>query len=438
MLPLKRGVILLATFLSLFGCSAELNRFGVVLTAPERVELTAGTIVRASEVSDVNGLVTVVPLDGEREYGLKPGYVKRFDSMEEARAYAEEYRPYRTRSSRSLVQALRVRSQPNTASEDLYRLRKGERVKLVSRLSRRTNIDGLVGHWYEVVTPDGQLGFAFGPLLELGGESPVGSRSANAELDDRVDLFLDTVWRPAYMQEMLAKGRLDLTRFDAAIGLFPEPARDRVVLNTAKSRIVFEPLSEKPIGDNTVVFADGDLQVHFDEAPEDIVIRYEHAGVAVRERYVDLDVELEEVIEAERARREKTYQAILERGREYKSEHYGVLVLRAGQRVLWKEREAVVPRLIPQSAPQEAMVRFNRYLAPKLQSEYDGAWTFLFNMPSRDHSVVFLYELEQGGIRLSHVTSEYQSGTRIDRRPLSPLVMFFERVSDRPEQTEAR
>ncbi len=438
---MKQTATLFAACLLLMGCAAEFDRYGVVLTAPERVELGAGTLVRASEVSDVTGLVTVVPLDREREYALKPGYVKCFDSEADARLYLEQYDPYRTRYGRASVQALRVRAEPHIESEDLYRLRKDERVKLVSRLSRRTNVGGQIGHWYEVVTSDGQQGFVFGPLLNLEGAEAGTAFDPEDDPVESIDSFLATVWRPAYMREMLASGRLDLTRFDPHIGLFPEPDRGRVVLNTAKSRLVFEPLDVQPIGDNTVELAGGDLQIHFTGDPRVIVVRYEHAGVAVRERYVDLEVEIEEVIEKERERRERIYQSIMDYGMEFESRHYGRLTFQEGGRVRWTNRDAVVPQLIPQSAPDVAIARFNRYLAPRLRDTFDGSLTLLFAMPSRDRSIVFLYELESGGLRLTHVPTDDMSGVVIERRPRSPLAMFFETVregTDEPGTVSAR
>ncbi|MFP4613319.1 MAG: hypothetical protein ACLFM5_08020 [Spirochaetaceae bacterium] len=244
--------------------------------------------------------------------------------------------------------------------------------------------------------------------------------------DPRLERLLESPWRPSYVKNTITGGRIELSRVDPRIGLFPQPSEDRILIDTGTEQLVFSPLEPRRLDENTYRFA-GNLLIRF-TAPDSIVVRYSHAGVSVQERFVQLSAELEDIMEEERERREQLFRSILRHGPRFESTHYGALRFRDGNRLEWSGRDALVPRVIPASAPREAQVRFNRHLSEELQERYDGAFSLVFDMPARDRELVFLYRLLSAGIRLTWVPPDRVNGTVVTEPTRDPLVMFFGRV----------
>jgi hypothetical protein len=237
------------------------------------------------------------------------------------------------------------------------------------------------------------------------------------------------------MREMVKSGRIDLRRFDPHIGLFPKPEQDRVVLDTGKSRKSFTAENPVSLGRGVYSFAEGDLLVRF-RSGEAIVVRYEHAGTAVRERYVRLGVDMERVIERERERRLERYEALRNHGTRFRSEHYGVLHFRSDQKVDWRKRGNVEPHIIPTDADRLARMRFDVFLGKRLDEDYAGGFTLLFDVGDTNREVAFLYRHIGGGLQLTHIPVRTVRDDIVQSIPSSPTVMHFRAVPQRARAAE--
>lgn len=424
-------LLTLSSSLVVGACDTAPESYGVVLWSRDSTLPPTGSIVAAGEVSEVSGLLPVSPLEEESEMFVEPGLVKRFDTLGKAKSFSERYDAYLDAFATAEVQALRVRAEPTTESEDLYRLRRGERVKLVGRVGKRQRINGATGHWQEVITSSGIRGYTFGPFLRLpttaGDGDPAQQRSPAGDWRER--LFSHR-WRPAYMREMVRLERIDLRKFDPSIGLFPEKSSGTLLLNTGKSRLTFDAADSQPIGNDTYLFDGGQLQIRFLENG-DLLVRYIHNGNAIQERYVLLEVEMEKAIDAERQRRAQLYDSILSHGQRYHSSAYGSLFFKESeQRVAWSDREILVPEAIPKIASETAQVRFDVFVSESIADRYDGALSLLFDMGSRQHELNVLYELLPSGMRWTLVSEESARDSVVQEAPRSSLVMFFSRVEN--------
>jgi hypothetical protein len=418
----------------LASCGQPPQEYGVVLWGGSRLPLEPATLVRVESSNEVTETVTLEPLsekpgESTRQFDARPGYVRRFDALESARRFANRYESFADTFAEARVSGLHVRKEAGTEGEVVYRLHRGERVKVVRRVGERVTIEGRSGHWYEVVTRSGYRGFSFGPFLRFPQNYiPVAAQRGDAgQGATSLEELFNHVWRPAYMREMVKSGRIDLRRFDPHIGLFPRSEEDRVVLDTGKSRKSFAAENPVSLGRGVYSFDDGDLLVRFRSGGE-IVARYEHAGTAVRERYVRLGVDMERVIEQERERRLERYKALRNHGHRFRSEHYGVLDFRSDQKVDWRKRDNVEPHIIPTDAERLARLRFDVFLGKRLDGDYDGGFTLLFDVGDTNREVAFLYRFLDGGLQLTHIPVRTVRDDIAQNVPSSPTVMYFQAV----------
>lgn len=419
-----RYTFMLLACLAAVACGKRDVTYGVVLWNPGRLPFDGGTIVRYEAPPVESRRITVHDLDGGKSGTLPQGLIKSFPSLQQAKQFRDRTENYRDMLARATVQAVRIRKKPSADAEVVYRLRDSEQVKVVQQAGAAVTLGGRRGHWYEVVTRSGTAGFAFGPLLRFPNEAAdsMPGQSLSSEAVTTIEEFLSTTWRPAYMQHMLAAERINLKRFDPNIGLFPE--EERILLNTGKSRIEFPGSRPERIGDSTYLFAGGDLQVKL-EADNEVIIRYERHGTSVRERYVKLGVDMRQIIEEERRRRERVYRSLREIGTLYRSEHYGTLELLPDRTARWTERERLEPQPLPADAEAEARVRMNVFLGQAMSRRYDGALTLLFDLGPRNKELAFAYELSDAGLRLTLVPVEHVRDDVIQSLPGSPTVMYF-------------
>jgi hypothetical protein len=67
------------------------------------------------------------------------------------------------------IQALPVREFMATdpSSSIVYRLREGERVKIIGRTPETVEVGGLNDYWFEILTENGTRGYVFGYRLDV-------------------------------------------------------------------------------------------------------------------------------------------------------------------------------------------------------------------------------------------------------------------------------
>jgi hypothetical protein len=417
-----------ALFLS--GCAGDSTNYGVLLWNARDYPFDAGTVVRYQPPPVASQVLTVTAVESEARASVERGFIKVFETVEEAKEFRNRYRNFRDMFAVPGTARVSVRAEPSSESELRTTVSSEERLKVVQRVGTEEEINGQSGHWYEVVSPDGTAGYAFSAALEFPHrQESTAVETSGPGTSPSLTEFYESTWRPAYMAEMVQADRVNLRRFDPNIGLFP--SRDRITIDTGKTRLHFPADDPQPIGNEVYSFSDGDLQVSFEPGTE-VVVRYVHRGTAVRERYVQLGVDMERIIEEERQRRKRMYRSLLEVGRTFRSEHYGALFFREDRRVRWTDRDVLVPRLIPSDAGEVARARLNVFLGENLSERYTGAMTLSFDLAERDTELAFLYRLLDNGIQLTVVPVEHVRDDVIQSIPSSPTIMYFEHTRERP------
>lgn len=417
-------VIVISVFVSLLvSCGGGSQGSGVVLWPPEGSSLEYGMVVTISDSSDTDNTYTVSPPeDGERET-LPQWRVEVFGSEERAREFAAEFETNAETFASAERQALPVREDADRTSNIVYRLRLGEEAKVISRSAQPSDEAGFVDYWYEVLTRDGSRGWVFGYYLSGIEGSGAGGEEDSPVDDPLLSRFLSTTWRPVYFSRMLDSGRIDLERFRADYGLFPEPEENRIRLNLEDQSSTFE-YEGWSRGRSREFVARGAQFSVIVRSEESISIQYSIDGEGYNVAMQSIERDIAEVRREEQERREERYASLRSRGDRLVSNAYGNILLRDDGAFQWAQYSRLVPSVISASAGASGYIRFDHFLSESLGADYEGALSFRF-VGARDEPVVFLYQFVSGGLRLAHVPSDNIRDKVVLRESLSPVIIFF-------------
>ncbi len=417
-------VIVISVFVSILSaCGGGSQGSGVVLWPPEGSSLEYGMVVTISDSSDVEDTYTVSPPEDGERVTVPQWRVEVFGSEERTREFAADFEHYAQTFASAERQALPVREDPDRTSSIVYRLRHGEEAKVISRSDQPSDEAGFVDYWYEVLTRDGSRGWVFGYYLSGIEGSGGGSEESSPVDDPLLSRFLSTTWRPVYFSRMLDSGRIDLERFRADYGLFPEPEENRIRLNLEDQSATFEYEGWNRGRSREFVARGAQFSVIV-RSENNISIQYTIDGEGYNIAMQSIERDVAEVRREEQERREERYASLRSRGDRVVSNAYGNILLHDDGAFEWSRYSRLVPSVIPASAGASGNIRFDHFLSEGLSEDYEGALSFRF-AGAENQPVVFLYQFVSGGLRLAHVPPNNIRDKVVIRESLSPVIVFF-------------
>ncbi len=348
--------------------------------------------------------------------------VRKFETEEDALAFAQEFTEFAGTYARSQRDALPIRRLMDRHSDRIYRLREGEELKVIDRSPEQTDEAGLVDYWYHVIAEDGTTGWTFGYYLTIFevGEEPTEQGVHDTALFSN---FLMQTWRPRSFADMLRTQRFDLNRFHPAYGLFPQPESRSIRIVTQSGVNEFSYAGLQPTSETRYIDQATGLELEF-EGETSLTLRYEDNGSRVTSRFVVIEDDIREVITREQTRRLEIFDELYQRaGRGMKSLAYGDIDLQRDRSFFWRGNNRLRPEVIPNTAGNTGRVSLGRYLHPSLRTQFDGALAFDFN--GVDTEVTFLYRVTAAGLQLTHVPESRLDGVTVTAIPELPLVIFF-------------
>lgn len=429
------ALLLPALSVLLLSCGPRPETYGVVLWSPEGSSIESGAVVAVFSESRLNETYNVGVIPEERgrpepQEELATWRVRIFEEMEDASAYAEGFAEHSSqfvRSEQETGVALPVRAEPNPTGDIVYRLRRGEVMKVLDRAEEPTDLAGLVDYWYEVLTEGGTTGHVFGyylAVLEEGAGSE-GLSGADRDQDPFIESFLSRVWRPVDFVNMLDSGHINLETFRPDIGLFPNPAEQRIRLNLLTHSLSFDYTDFYRAGPRQYIAEGTSLQVTRNRENE-VSIQYSLEGSerSIYMHHVPRDIGA--IAESERARRESVYRRLIEPGRILESSAYGTIELFDNRRFRWTGYEALVPNVIAAGLGEEGRIDLGLFIANELESNYTGAFRMVFDgIGDREDAPAFLYTLTETGLRIAFVPPQNITENVVLAESLSPVVIFF-------------
>jgi len=417
-------VISLVALFFIFSCGQRPIGYGVILWSQDESVIESGTITpvysesRLQKTYDIGvpGTDTIITVENWR--------ISFFNRRGDAEAYANRYREFGNLIGISLMNGLPIRREPRSNADRVYRLRKGEMVKILDR-SETTSVEGgSESYWYHVLTEGGVSGYCFGHALNVGTFKDLLKEAEPPEKDPVLTRILKNTWRPEYFKTLINRRTVDLNRIQPEYGLFPDSAGKTIKIVTPSHSIDFVYSAITPSGVNSYVFEDTPLQISVISDSE-IEVRYTAYQKEYREIYTILNYDIEEIIKNEVERRDKLFEQLIGMGNSFTSSAYGTLKVEEDRTFIWQDYSKLVPNVIPSGLMGTGKIEFSLFLTPELQEIYDGVVTFAFTAPGEEKRVSFLYRLQENGVRFLYIPEGDIRDMTVTRENPFPLIIFF-------------
>jgi hypothetical protein len=437
-----------ALLVVLAGSCTKLEGYGVLLWSSEDPPVPSGTVLPVYIKSNINEVwVAGIPEEyrGEVE-GVKDKFeiplkqMEVFHSKRAAEKRAAEFAPLALAYGETLQDGLPIRDTSDNSGRRVYRLRKGEVVKLLAEVPGTPAIsstgDPLPGAWYQVLTSDGSTGYCFSYRLRIfdysGGTMRIAQSQEEAAEDAELETVLDKTWSPESYAAMLADNKIDAALLQEHWGFFPgeDEGSARIFLKDIENdRVINETFAYTaivPAGTSAWRFEGSSLQMQL-RANGTLAVQYTEDGKGAIRTYLfmELPTSVDDLILQETARRQRLFSLIYGQGPLFSSANYGALTLNRNASFVWTGFDLLVPHVIPASARGNGRVNMGIFLDPQFEDQYAGAFTLRFNAENGSESVSFLYNFEQDGLRIEYISDACFDGVTVVRREASPTVIYF-------------
>ncbi len=410
----------------LAGCRAQTDGYGVLLWSSDEDAVPSGTLLQIIDESDISDTYTVTGLENDAESQIPRWRARKFDSRAAAEAFRDELGDLARVYARSERTALPIRAEMSAQSQRIYRMRDQQVVKVIGRSDDVHEVGAYRDHWYNVLTEDGVAGWVFGRYLTVYDytEGPADPVAAERE---ELNEFLSATWRPEYFQQMIRDRRYDLERFDLQFGMFPEPenSRVRIVLPDHTAEFTYEDWYR--IRDSLWGAEGVPLEIHLRSETE-VEALYSHEGNEYSTRFVKVEEDIRELIADEQSRRLELYNEFIDFGERFRSAAYGELQFRPNRTFSWTAYDRLVPRIVSETAGTSGEARFDIYLGPQLQDQYDGALTLDFS--GSDDIMHLVYRYVSGGVQFIYVPEALVARGTVQEMPRAPIIMYFSLLDD--------
>ena len=419
--------------LLLTSCGDKIMGYSVVLwTIPEQ-QIKSGDIVPVYIKSNISHVYVIGTSSGEKiEVALwqltepvKKGKVKNI-----AARYAENAATYASVK----LDGLPCRAEPVNTAKQVYRLRKGEIIKILYKGNGQAPMAGktaLEGDWYRILTDDGTLGWCFSYNLNLYETDALGQRVGGAEIveeeeaDERWNTIMNSVWYPDYFRTMIDGGNIDLGLIHPLYKFTIDEEGKKVSLNTSEIHESWNYDGYTKTDEFEYSLTGISLKIIYRRANY-IVLRYTDASGKPQDlNFVTLSENVADIVNAEKERRTQAYMQIWSHGPIFSSSSYGKIEFNEDSTFKWTGFKLLVPSVIDAGTKSTGAASVKYSLSKDLAASYDGVLTMKFDGMSRE--VNFLYKLENGALRLEDTTGASFSGSQLKSRGVSPVIIYLKK-----------
>ena len=436
MYTMKKLFVPLFFLLSLIftSCADKIMGYSVVLwTIPEQ-QIKSGDIVPVYIKSNISHVYVIGTESGEKiEVALwqltEP--VKKRKVKNVAARYAENAATYASVK----LDGLPCRAEPVNTAKQVYRLRKGEVIKILYKGKGQAPMAGknaLEGDWYRILTDDGTMGWCFSYNLNLYETDALGQRVGGAEIveeevnDERWNTIMANIWYPDYFRSMIDGGNIDLGLIHPLYKFTINEEEKKVSLNTASIHESWDYDGFTKTDENEYTLNGISLKIIYRRANY-IVLRYtDSSGKPQDLNFITMSENIADIVNAEKERRTQAYMQIYTHGPIFSSSSYGKLEFKEDGSFRWTGFKLLVPSIIDAGTKNTGSAQVKYSLSKELASSYDGVLTMKFDGMNRE--VNFLYKLDGGALRLEDTTGAEFSGNQIKSRGVSPVIIYLKNV----------
>ncbi|MBR1638065.1 MAG: SH3 domain-containing protein [Treponema sp.] len=412
-------------------CSDKIIGYSVVLWNIPEQQIKAGEVLPVYIKSNISHVYIVGKSDGEKieiplwqmTSPVKKGKIKEV---------SKRYQEFASTFASVKTDGLPCRAEAVNTSKQVYRLRKGEVIKILYKGNGQAPMTGgkpLEGDWYKILTDDGTQGWCFSYNLNLyeadidgkqiGGQVIV----VEEEKDTRWDVITGGVWYPEEFKTMIESGNIDLSKLHPSYRFRLDLTENKVSLNTTVIHESWPFEGYTKTDDREYTLKNIPVKIIYRNA-DYIVLRYTDASGKPQDlNFVTLSDNLTEIVNGERQRRTKAYNRIVSRGPKYTASSYGTLTFNEDGTFRWTGYKLLVPTVISAGAKNAGTAAIKYSLAKNLLSTYDGVITFKFEGTSEE--VNFLYKVEDGALRLEDATTASFQGNLLTARGAEHTIIYF-------------
>ena len=349
-------------------------------------------------------------------------------------AIKEKYQENARTYANVKTDGLPCRAEPVNTAKQVYRLRKGEIIKILYKGNGQSPMTGgkpLPGEWYKILTDNGTTGWCFSYNLDLFETDDNGNRIGGNDFVDEVQedeiykLIVSNVWYPEEFRSLIDSEDIDLSKIHPSYRFTIDEENKKVSLNTQKihENWIYEGYSK--IDDREYELKNISIKIIYRKA-DYIVVRYtDETGKPQDLNFVTIKEDLNEIISKEKQRRSEELMNLWYKG-PYSSQSYGKLSFTEDNLFKWTGFKLLVPSVIPAGSKNNGSAQIKYSLSKTLKKDYDGIVTFTFEGSSQEIS--FLYKMDDGGLKLEDTIGASFKGNQITSRGVSPVIIFFKRT----------
>ena len=399
------GSFLLGSFL--LSCSSRLG-YGIVLWSDlgsqSMSDLQNGQMIRISGASKVRS--SYLFSYNSSEHSIDTDRVAFFRHRANAKKYLDQFLQYRDWYAMNMnTRGLVMRAAPNLKSEQVYRLRSKQTVKVLREASENLTLGNIEGRWYEVLTEDGIRGFAFDYYLRIedrSAEEQVIKLAVSEQNQDqwKVSLeSLDGVWYLQRYSQLLHSGKnIDLRLLMLPRGQFYLDQDNKQIElylgNSAQTltRLPYEPKSVAIEGQRELSFNDGNIRTMFSKLDVlSLYFKQQNREESIIELHKIDEDELELYRKQALIERKSNLLSIFQHGSRLSAAWiYGSIRFEPNGQFSWSNTSALVDAELLHGNPSRGIVYFPYQMGPALKDKYDQLLAFAFE---DQQELVFLMKI---------------------------------------------
>ena len=414
----------------LISCKDKVMGYSVLLWNLPEYKIQSGDILPVYIRSNISQ-VYVVGIDGEK---VEIPLWQLTDPVKKAKvgSVSKKYLECAHTYASVKIDGLPCRAEPVNTAKQVYRLRKGEVIKLLYMGNGQAPMTGgqpLEGNWYRILTKDGTQGWCFSYNLNLyetdeNGEQVGGQiLEEEAEDDNYYISILDKAWYPDSFSTMISSGNIDISKLHPSYNFTIDTVNNKVSLNMSGIHESWDYTGYTKTDDYEYTLNDIPIIIIYKKSTF-IVVRYTgESGKPQELNLVTLDDDINAIVAEEKQRRAEAYSKVASATGELSSSSYGKLSLNTDGTFKWSGYKLLVPAVISGGAKTAGTCSVKYAVSKELAASYDGVLTFKFEGTTDE--VNFLYKLENDGLRLEAANDATYNGILVTGRSSSPLIMYF-------------
>lgn len=414
-------VFLLLLSLLFMSCSKSLG-YGLILWSLPEEGLSDGDIVPVFIQSNINQVYVIGIPNSEEKIEVPLWQITKPEKKARVEEKAIKYIDYKHIYASVKLDGLPVRNDATNLGRQVYRLKEGEIIKVLYK-GDGAPVNGLEGDWLRVLMQDGTEGWCFSYNLTLFDETDENAFVFEIEVDEQLENILKQAWYPESFQSMIRSGQINLDEMKADYG-FSINSENKIVSLRLKNINVsysYEEIEKKE--SDLYQFTESPLQLRFISENRIQVIYVSDSSKHEIFHFTRLSQSVRETIENEKNRRAFLYQTIVSQGPSFSSANYGLLQFLDDNSFVWTGYSLLSPSVIPSGIGSRGKVSLDYFISSDLAFNYNGAVTFRFDSDKKE--IVFLYKLEENGLRMEYVPENLIRNSLISSQSQNPIILFF-------------